>query len=587
MAQHIIQGRAGSSGTGIGRLLRVWATDVSNAATTAGTPARVEQAERQCEQDRLREALAHAAEQLARLADETRARAGVETAAIFEAQALFVKDPALVEPALAAIASEGLSAVDAIATAAANQAEILAGLEDEYFRARAADIRDVSKRVAGILEGRPRPALYTSAGDPAVLVANDLDASLVAELRPELVAGVALAGGAPTGHAAIVARALGIPLALGLGEALLSVPESEEVIVDGTLGRLLIAPDPTERLAVAMNGPTHAAARPDLPPLALPVVIEGNAGSVREVEQAAAAGAHGIGLLRTELLFLGRTVPPGLDEQRALYRRIRAAMPNGSVVYRTLDVGGDKPAGYRPTAPEANPALGVRGVRLGLRQPDLLEIQLRALLESAPDRPLHVMFPMVATLEEVREARVALERAALASRSAGLRVAGEVYVGIMIEVPAAALMADALAPAVDFFSIGTNDLVQYTMAADRTSAELADLATAFQPAVLRLVGGVCQAARLHGRPVAVCGEAAASPLLAPLLVGLGVTQLSVAAHSVQDLCQALVNLDLDACRAASEATLRAHTSAEVQQITEALAGATRARLEHDSPGLKF
>jgi phosphoenolpyruvate-protein phosphotransferase len=478
---------------------------------------------------------------------------------------MFVRDPALVESALAAIAEDGLSAVEAIAAASAKQADVLAALEDEYFRARAADIRDVGKRVAAILQGRPRPLLHTPAGEPAVIAADDLDASVVAELRPELVAGVALAGGAPTGHAAIVARALGIPLALGLGDALLSVPDGEEVIVDGTLGRVLVAPDSSERMAASRtNGVLHRV--PEVPPLALPVIIEGNAGSVREVEQAAAAGAHGIGLLRTELLFLGRTVAPGLDEQRALYRRIRAAMPAGSVVYRTLDVGGDKPAGYGHALAEANPALGVRGVRLGLRHPDLLEVQLRALLESAPDNDLHVMFPMVATVEEVRAARAALERAAGVSRSAGLRVAGEVHVGIMIEVPAAALMADALASAVDFFSIGTNDLVQYTMAADRTSAELADLGTPFQPAVLRLVGSVCRAAQEHDRPVAVCGEAAANPLLAPLLVGLGVTHLSVAAQSVGTVRQALTGLSLDACRSAGDAVLRAHTSAEVQQI---------------------
>jgi phosphocarrier protein FPr len=395
---------------------------------------------------------------------------------------------------------------------------------------------------------------------------------MMAELRPELVAGVALAGGAPTGHAAIVARALGIPLALGLGDALLSLPEGEEVIVDGTLGRVLVAPDASERLAAARtNGTIRLAPAPGLPPLTLPVIIEGNAGSVREVEQAAAAGAHGIGLLRTELLFLGRTVAPGLDEQRALYRQIRTAMSSGSVVYRTLDVGGDKPAGYGPPIVEANPALGLRGVRLGLRHPDLLQVQLRALLESSPELPLHVMFPMVATLEEVLLARTALAQAAEASQTAGQSVAREVYVGIMIEVPAAALMADALAPAVDFFSIGTNDLVQYTMAADRTNAELADLATALQPAVLRLVGHVCRAAQEHHRPVAVCGEAAANPLLAPLFVGLGVSHLSVAAQSVAPLHQALSGLQPDACRAAAAAALRAHTSADIRAIAEALA----------------
>jgi phosphocarrier protein FPr len=384
------------------------------------------------------------------------------------------------------------------------------------------------------------------------------------------VAGVALAGGAPTGHAAIVARALGIPLALGLGEALLAIPEGEEVIVDGTLGRVLIAPDASERFAMTPNESTHIPPAAQLPPLGLAVVIEGNAGSAREVEQAAAAGAQGIGLLRTELLFLGRTVAPGLDEQRALYRRIRRAMPDGAVVFRTLDVGGDKPAGYRPAISEANPALGVRGVRLGLRHPELLEVQLRALLEATPELPLHVMFPMVATLEEVREARTALERAVEASRRAGLNVAAEVHVGIMIEVPAAALMADALAPEVDFFSIGTNDLIQYTMAADRTSAELAELGTAMQPAILRLVGQVCRAAREHDRPVAVCGEAAADPLIAPLLVGLGASHLSVAASSVAQVHKALVGLSLDACRAAADAALRARASTDVRAIVETL-----------------
>jgi len=531
----------------------------------------VEGAERGREQDRLRRALELASHELGEISEQTRTRAGADVAAIFEAQALFARDPVLVDQALAAIANEGLTAVEAIEAASNKQADVLAALDDEYFSARAADIRDVGKRVAAILVSRPRPAMHSSAGDLAVVAAEDLDASVVAELRPELVAGVALVGGATTGHAAIVARALGIPLALGLGETLFDIAEGEEVLVDGTSGRVLVAPDANERVAVGRsNGTLHASSPPDLPLLALPVVIEGNAGSVREVEQAAAAGAHGIGLLRTELLFLGRSVPPGLDEQRALYRRIRAAMPAGPVVFRTLDIGGDKPAGYGPAVIEANPALGVRGIRLGLRYPGLLEVQLRALLESAPDLSLHIMFPMVATLEEVLLARASLDRAAEASRSAGLRVANEVQVGIMIEVPAAALMADALAPAVDFFSIGTNDLVQYTMAADRTHAELADIGSAYQPAVLRLIRSVCGAAREHHRPVAVCGEAAAHPLLAPLLVGLGVTSLSVAAHSVRTVHQALTDLSLDDCCAAADAALRAHSRGEVQQIAASL-----------------
>ncbi len=575
MAERVLQGRSGSSGAAIGRLARVRKPEP--AAAPHGLSRRVDQAERQHEQDRLRAALDRAAEQLAHLAEVTQARAGADVAAIFEAQALFAKDPALVESALAAIAARGLDAVEAITAAAALQADTLAGVDDEFFAARAADVRDVGKRVAGILTGHPESLFHPSAGELAILASDDLDASAIAELRRELVGGIALAGGAPSGHAAIVARALGIPLALGLGEALLQLPEGEEVIVDGTLGRLVVAPDAAERLAMCQNGSAHRESEKELTearPLTLPVVVEGNAGSVREAEQLAAAGAQGIGLVRTELLFLGRTVAPGLDEQRAVYRRIRAVMPVGPVIFRTLDVGGDKPAGFRPITPEANPALGIRGLRLGLRYPQLLETQLRALLESAADRPLYVMFPMVATLEEVRGARAALDRAAQASRSAGFAVASQVHVGIMVEIPAAALMADALAPAVDFFSIGSNDLVQYTMAADRTSADLADLGSALQPALLRLVATVCRAADVYNRTVAVCGEAAANPLLAPLLVGLGVTHLSVAAHSIQPIRQALAGLTLAACRHAAEAALQAQTTAEVRELAETLAATT-------------
>ena len=556
MARYVLQGRGGAAGVGVGRLIRL------PVAVPAGTTHDSGPVDRGREQDRLRDALMQAFSELTALAAATRERAGEDTAAIFEAQALFVKDPMLVDSAIAAIRDAGLAAVEAIELAAARQAEVLAALDDEYFRARAADIGDVGKRIARILRGEPEVA--PSIGEPAVLAAEDLDASVVAEFRPELVAGVVLAGGAPTGHAAIVARALGIPLALGLGDGLLQVPDGEEVLVDGTSGRMLIAPDAADRLAIAPNGAVHSAS--PLGPLSLPVVIEVNAGSAREVEQATAAGAQGIGLLRTELLFLGRTVAPGLEEQRSLYRRIRRAMPHAPVVFRTLDVGGDKPAEYRPAVVEANPALGVRGVRLGLRYPELLEVQLRAMLEAAPELPLHIMFPMVATLDEVRQARDVLSRARFASQQAGREIAEEVQIGIMVEVPAAALMADAFAPEVDFFSIGTNDLIQYTLAADRTSAELADLGTAFEPAVLRLVDQVCRAGRAHARPVAVCGEAGAEPLIAPLLVGLGISHLSVGVSSVRHVHDLLSRFSLSACEAAAHAALQARTSADVRAI---------------------
>ena len=311
------------------------------------------------------------------------------------------------------------------------------------------------------------------------------------------------------------------------------------------------------------SGPHRAA--PDAA-VVLPCAIEANAGSVREVEQAVASGAAGIGLFRTELLFLGRTIPPSLDEQRAIYQRVLKAAGDIPVVFRTLDVGGDKPAGYQHSEPEANPALGVRGIRLGLRHPELLEVQLRALLEASAGGELRVMFPMVATVEEVRAARAMLGSVVEACDQADVPVAASVRVGVMIEVPAAALMADALAREVEFFSIGTNDLIQYSLAADRTNPGLDELATALQPAVLRLVDRVVTAAHQLGRSVAVCGEAAADPLAGPLLVGLGVDELSVAPAAIAVVRDRLAGLDPDGCQVAARDALAATTVAEVRAI---------------------
>ena len=591
MATRILEGRPGSPGLGVGAIFRpdngVLASNGDAASTGVGAirPGDPPPGDRVAlEQARLLSALQAAAAQLDRLAAETGDRAGAEVGAIFEAQALFARDPGLVDPALHEIAAAGRTAVQAIELAAAEQAAVLGAVDDPYFRERAADVRDVGRRVADILLGRPPVDLHRADGAPAVIVADDLDASMVATLRTELVSGIALAGGAATGHAAIVARALGIPMTLGLGRSLSEATDGVRVAVDGTGGRLLIEPADMELAVLAgtvAGGFAGRSGEQGVPALrarsgsdgtareragAPHCAIEANAGSVREVEQAVAAGASGIGLFRTELLFLARTIPPALDEQRAIYQRVVKAAAGIPVVFRTLDVGGDKPAGYQPTEPEANPALGVRGIRLGLHHPELLQVQLRALLEASAGGELRVMFPMVATVEEVRAARAVLDEVIAACRQADVAVAASVRVGVMIEVPAAALMADALAREVDFFSIGTNDLIQYTLAADRTNPGLDDLATALQPAVLRLVDRVVSAAHELGRTVAVCGEAAADPLAGPLLVGLGVDELSVAPASIAAVGERVASLDPDACRLAARDALAATTVAEVRAI---------------------
>ena len=585
MAGGTLRGQPGSPGSGVGRLL--WLGAPANGAGHARRPGRrepsgdpIDAGSTAAEERRLQAALEVAAAELEALARETADRAGPEVGAIFEAQAMFARDPGIVEPAIQAIRG-GASAEDAIDRVAAEQADALAGVDDAYFRERAADLRDVGRRILDRLMGRRQAELHHRDGTPAIVAATDLDPSQVAAIRPGLVTGIALAAGAANGHAAIVARALGIPLVLGLGPALNGALNGQAIAVDGTAGNLIVDPDPADVAALRDHLPARAASarvpvgetRARRGPLPHGIRVEANVGSVGEAEQAAASGADGIGLVRTELMFLGRTTAPGVNEQRALYRRILEAMDGRPVVFRTLDVGGDKPAGFEPGEPEANPALGVRGIRLGLRRPELLETQLRALLEAAAGRDLRVLIPMVTTVDEVRGARAALDRAAAASRAAGADIASDVRFGVMIEVPAAALVIDSLAPEVDFFSIGTNDLVQYTIAADRTNPGLADLATPDQPAVIRLIGMVCRAAEPFGRPVGVCGEAAADPVMAALFIGLGVTELSVAPRSVATIRSAVASIDPVQARTVAEAALAAPTRARVREIADA--GATR------------
>jgi multiphosphoryl transfer protein len=521
------------------------------------------------EEARLLRALDAAATELEDLARATSERAGSDVGAIFEAQSLFARDPGVVGPALELIRA-GASAEDAMDRATGQAADGLAAVDDDYLRERATDLRDVGRRVVALLSGRHRSDLYYPDGSMAILAATDIDPSIVAVLRPELVAGIVLSGGAANGHAAIVARALGMPLVLGLGDQLDASLDGARAALDGATGRLLVDPDGRE---IDDARPSSQAAAPSSATRSVGpgvgVAIEANVGSVREAEQAAAAGAEGIGLVRTELLFLGRTSPPGLEEQRATYRRIVAAMGGRPVVFRTLDVGGDKPAVYAAEAREANPALGVRGIRLGLRRLPLLETQLRAIVEAAPSGA-HVMVPMVATLDEIKAAREALERATRAARDGGAEVAEAVRLGMMVEVPAAALMADVFAPHVDFFSIGTNDLVQYTLAVDRTNPQLVDLASPLQPAVLRLIAAVARAGKAHGRSVSVCGEAAADPLSAALFVGLGVTELSVAPAAIAGLRATLAHLDPARCRVAAQAALEAQSVDHVRALATEL-----------------
>ena len=565
-----LTGRAGSPGVGVGRALRVEAavTDsVPEEAASRSIAAERDARDPVAEAARLQAALEISATELNDLAEQTTSRAGEEVGAIFVAQALFARDPGIVEPAMAEVAA-GVPAADAILAVTAQHADRLAAVDDDYFRERAADVRDIGRRVAAHIRDQRRPDLWHPDGHPAVLVAADLDPSAIATLRRELVAGIVLAGGTPTGHAAIVARALGIPLVLGLGSAIDEIPADVAVAVDGSAGQVLVAPGAAALAALGSITPT---ADLDLPATlgvisATGVRVSANIASPLEAAAAAAAGADGVGLVRTELLFLGRHTPPTVDEQRATYAQIRARFGDRPIVFRTLDVGGDKPASWQTGPAEANPALGVRGVRLGQRQPDLLDDQLRALVEAAGDGELRVMLPMVAAREELDATRARLDAVVESVARAGGARPSRILLGVMIEVPSAAVMADAFAETADFFSVGTNDLVQYTLAADRTNPDLADLATALQPAVLRLIDGVVRATQVHDRHVAVCGEAAADPSVIPLLVGLGVDELSVTPAAIGIVRAVLDGLDPAECERLAASALRARSLVEVRGL---------------------
>ena len=481
--------------------------------------------------NRLDEAIVATKRQLAALADDTARRLGAAEAGIFTAQAEFLADADLVTLACQLMV-EGHGPAWAWREAVGRTADRIAAVSNPLLAARAADLRDVGRRVLA----RLAPEIETAAAvempeGPVILVADDFTPSDTAALDVTRIVALATARGGPTSHTAILARTLGLPALVAAGEAVLDVAEGATAILDGAGARLWL--DPNEA-AIAFARERIAAdaarrARESENRAAPAVTTDGHAveiaANVNTPDQAALAlelGAEGVGLMRTEFLFLERSVAPNEDEQAEIYARMLDALAGRPLIVRALDIGGDKQVAYLDLPHEANPFLGVRGARLLLRRPDLMEPQLRALYRAAKSGgKLSIMFPMITSLQEIVVLRAACERirAELA--------APKVPLGIMVEVPAAAILADLLAPHVDFFSIGTNDLTQYALAIDRQHPDLAAEADSLHPAVLRLVAATVKGAAAHGRWVGVCGGVAGDPFGACLLAGLGVNELSM------------------------------------------------------------
>jgi multiphosphoryl transfer protein len=548
-----------SPGIAIGPLRRLAVPVVDVDETEIGDPA--------AEWRRVVEAVAEVRRDIEHLRALTVREVGEAEAGIFDAHLTLLADAALLSEVKQRI-GEGVGAFSAWSACFEAVERQWSELPDAYLRERAADVRAVGDQVRRVLAG----ARAQQAVAEGVVVARDLSPAQAAALDTTAVHGIVLAAGSATSHAAILARSRDIPLVVSAGREVLAVPEGTLIVVDGGTGEVHVDPAPDlvrdyrHRAAADADRRARDLARASEPAATRDgtrISVGANLGSLADARAAFAAGADEAGLVRTEFLFLGRATRPDVAEQEEEYAAIAEAMGGRRTTLRTLDVGGDKPLPYLPMPAEENPFLGVRGLRLALDRPVLLHDQLDAVCRAARRAPTSVMFPMVSTVAELRAARAALVEAA------GLQgLPDELRVGMMVEVPAAALKIESFLPHLDFVSIGTNDLTQYTLAAERGNPGVAALSDALDPGVLQLIDHVCQAARGLA-DVAVCGEVASDETAVPLLVGLGVRELSVGPHAVPRIKARVRDLDLEQCQVVAKQALRLESADEVRAFVSA------------------
>ncbi|MDI3481596.1 MAG: phosphoenolpyruvate-protein phosphotransferase system enzyme [Tepidanaerobacteraceae bacterium] len=526
---------------------------------------------------RLEEAIEKSKAQLKKIKEKAEEELGQDKAEIFQAHIMVLEDPVFIDEIKSKIKSDKITAENAVSMVSQNYVEMFNNMDDEYLKERAADIKDVSDRMIKNILGVSIETL-ADISEESIIIAKDLTPSDTAQMNKEKVLAFATDMGGRTSHTAIMARSLEIPAVVGLVDISLKAKSGDVVIVDGNKGIVYVNPDEStlkeyermrldyEKYRICLKelkdlpGETRDGTRK--------VELSANIGTPKDVKGALDNGAEGIGLYRTEFLYMDRDNLPTEEEQFAAYKQVAEAMAPRPIIIRTLDIGGDKKLPYLDMPDEMNPFLGWRAIRMCLDRPHILKTQLRAILRASLYGNIKIMYPMISCAEEIRKANAILEEAKQELKNEGIAFDDNLEVGIMVEIPSAAVIADILAKEVDFFSIGTNDLIQYTLAVDRMNEHISNLYEPLHPAVLRLVKNVIDASHRAGKWTGMCGEMAGDVIAAPILLGLGLDEFSMSASSIPQVKKIIRSLSYDEAKEIAERALNMESPDEIRKMVE-------------------
>lgn len=565
-----LYGIAASEGIAIAKTYRLESPSLQFDKKTIADP--------QQEVERLNSALAASTQELELIRDQAEKQIGPKEAAIFGAHLMVLSDPELIGPITEKIQTDRVNAESALQEVSDMFMEMFAAMDNEYMQERAADIKDVRNRVLAHLLGVkfPNPGLID---EKVILLAEDLTPSDTVQFNPEFIQGFITEIGGRTSHSAILARTLEIPAVVGVKKLMETLEDGMMLIIDGIEGKIIADPTAEEIETYNKRKEEFAAQKRELASLkdaatisadGVQVELAANIGSPKDVDSLLENGAEAIGLFRTEFLYMGRDSFPTEEQQFEIYAEVLKRMGDKPTVVRTLDIGGDKELSYLDLPKELNPFLGLRAIRLCLEMPDLFRTQLRALIRSSVHGNLKIMFPMIATLEEFRQAKQMFVEEQQKLAAENIPFNENIEVGIMVEIPSTAVMADVFAKEVDFFSIGTNDLIQYTLAADRMNENVAHLYQPFNPAILRMVKMVIDAAHKEGKWAGMCGEMAGEQLAVPILLGLGLDEFSMSASSILKTRSMIGTLSKAEMETHTERILSLATAQEVRQYVAEL-----------------